>query len=72
MLESIEGGADLPSEREFVASIDTFKAERNGADARAQPTSSSRRCRCRAQPPAARAARRPVPARTYPPLEPRS
>ena len=28
-LESIEGGADLPSEREFVASIDTFKTARN-------------------------------------------
>jgi outer membrane protein assembly factor BamE len=29
VLASIEGGADLPSERDFVASIDTFKTSRN-------------------------------------------
>ena len=29
VLESFEAGGDLPSEREFVASIDTFKTARN-------------------------------------------
>src|SRR3982750_138863 len=29
VLESVEGGAELPSEREFVASIDTFKTSRD-------------------------------------------
>ena len=33
VLASIEGGADLPSEREFVASIDPDKAPRNPPDA---------------------------------------
>ena len=69
-LKSIDTGGDLPAEREFVASIDTFKTPRN-APPLASPTSSSRRCRCRPRPPPPEPAP-PAPARTYPPLEPRS
>jgi outer membrane protein assembly factor BamE len=70
VLESVEGGTGLPSELEFVTSIDTFKTARNAPQlvltdeqvkalpvpVRAPP----------AEPPP------PVPARTYPPLEPSS
>jgi len=69
-LVSVEGGADLPSEHEFVASIDTFKTGRNAPplvltdeQVKALPVP--------ARPPAAEPAP-PVPNRTYPPLEPRS
>ncbi|MGZ8259021.1 MAG: outer membrane protein assembly factor BamE [Caldimonas sp.] len=69
-LVSVEGGADLPSEHEFVASIDTFKTRRNAPplvlneeQVKALPAP--------ARPPAAEPAA-PVPNRTYPPLEPRS
>ena len=69
-LVSIEGGADLPSEREFVASIDTFKTSRNAPplvlsdeQIKALPVPE--------RPPAAEPAP-PAPVRTYPPLEPRS
>ena len=70
VLQSIEGVADLPSEHEFVASIDTFKTRRNAPplvlsdeQVKALPVP--------ARPPAAEPAP-PVPNRTYPPLEPRS
>ena len=70
---SIEGGADLPSEREFVASIDTVKAARNVPPAGADRRADQGACRCRPRPPAAGPpADRPAPARSYPPLEPRS
>ena len=69
-LVSLEGAADLPSERDFVASIDTFKTSRNAPplvltdeQLRALPPPSR---------PAAAETAPPVPNRTYPPLEPRS
>jgi outer membrane protein assembly factor BamE len=69
-LVSVEGAEDLPSEREFVASIDTFKAKRNPPrlvlseeQMKALPVPAP-------TPPAEPAP--PVPSRTYPPLEPRS
>ena len=70
ILESIEGGAGLPSEHEFVVSIDTFKTARNAPplvlsdeQVKALPVP--------VRPPPADPAP-PVPARTYPPLEPSS
>jgi outer membrane protein assembly factor BamE len=70
VLASIEGGDDLPSEHDFVASIDTFKTARNAPplvlsdeQVKALPVPE--------KPPAAEPVP-PVPARTYPPLEPRS
>ena len=66
-LKSVEGGGDLPAERDFVASIDTFKTARNAAplalteaQLKALPTP--------AKPPEA-AVPEPVVPRTYPPLE---
>ena len=68
--KSIDTGGELPTERDFVASIDTFKTARNApplelteAQVKALPVP--------AKPPAV--ATEPVgPTRTYPPLEPRS
>ncbi len=69
-LESIDTGGDLPAERDFDASIDTFKAPRTAPSLalsdeqlKALPTPP----RLAAPDPAPSA-----PARTYPPLEPRS
>ena len=69
-MTSIEGAEDLPSERDFVSSIDTFKAKRNlpslvlsDEQIQALPVP--------ARPPAPEPTP-PVPSRTYPPLEPRS
>jgi outer membrane protein assembly factor BamE len=70
-LKSIDTGGDLPAEREFVASIDTFKTARNAApleltedQKKALPPP--------AKPPAPEAGPSAVtPSRTYPPLEPR-
>ena len=68
VLDSIEGGEGLPSEHEFVASIDTFKTARNAPplvlsdeQLKALPAPS--------RPPQPEPAP-PAPARTYPPLEP--
>jgi outer membrane protein assembly factor BamE len=69
VLATIEGGTDLPSEREFVASIDTFKTSRN-----APPLAlSDEQIKALPVPPPAPVAEPvpPVPIRTYPPLEPR-
>ncbi len=68
VLESLEGGADLPSEHEFVASIDTFKTARNApplilSDEQIKALPAPVRPPPADPPP-------PVPARTYPPLEP--
>ncbi len=70
VLASVEGAANLPSEHEFVASIDTFKTSRNAPplvlsdeQLKALPVP---------QRPAAAEPAPPVPNRTYPPLEPRS
>ena len=68
VLDAIEGGAGLPSEHEFVASIDTFRTARNAPplvlsdeQLKALPAPS--------RPPQPEPAP-PAPARTYPPLEP--
>jgi outer membrane protein assembly factor BamE len=70
VLESIDGASGLPSEHEFVASIDTFKTSRNAPplvltdeQIKALPVP------VRPPPPEPPP---PVPARTYPPLEPSS
>jgi outer membrane protein assembly factor BamE len=70
LLESIEGGTGLPSEHEFVASIDTFKTARNApplilSDEQIKALPVPVRPAPPEPPP-------PVPARTYPPLEPSS
>ena len=68
LLDAVEGAAGLPSEHEFVASIDTFKTSRNAPplvlsdeQVKALPAP---------VPPAPVEPAPPVPARTYPPLEP--
>ena len=71
VLASVEGGADLPSEREFVASIDPDKAPRN------PPTLALTEEQIKSLPvptrPPAPEPVPPAPARSYPPLEqPRS
>jgi len=70
VLDAIEGGAGLPSEHEFVASIDTFKTARNApplvlTDEQIKALPAPVRPPPPEPPP-------PVPARTYPPLEPSS
>ncbi len=69
-LASIDTGGELPSEREFVASIDTFKTSRNAPplvlteeQIKSLPTPQ----RSQAPDPVP-----PAPVRTYPPLEPTS
>jgi outer membrane protein assembly factor BamE len=68
--KSIDTGGALPSEREFVASIDTFKTSRNAPPLELTPE------QLKALPtpvPPAPAASEPIgPVRDYPPLEPRS
>ena len=67
-LKSIDTGGDLPTEREFVASIDTFKTSRNAPPLELTPE------QLKALPapakPAAVEAEPVGPVRTYPPLEP--
>ena len=70
VLDSIEGTAGLPSEHEFVTSIDTFKTARNApplvlTDEQIKALPAPVRPPPPEPPP-------PVPARTYPPLEPSS
>jgi len=68
-LKSLETGDDLPAERDFVASIDTFKTSRN---APSLVLSEEQLKALPAPPKAAVAEAEPTgPARTYPPLEPR-
>jgi outer membrane protein assembly factor BamE len=70
VLESFDAGGDLPSEREFVASIDTFKTSRNA------PPLALTDDQVKALPvPPKPAVPEPSPAaptRSYPPLEPSS
>jgi len=70
MFKSIDTGGPLPSEREFVASIDTFKTRRNAPPLELTPE------QAKALPAPAKPAiveAEPIgPAREYPPLEPRS
>ena len=70
VLDTIEGGAGLPSEHDFVTSIDTFKTARNApplvlTDEQIKALPAPVRPPPPEPPP-------PVPARTYPPLEPSS
>jgi outer membrane protein assembly factor BamE len=71
VLKSIDTGGELPTERDFVASIDTFKTARNA------PPLELSEAQVKALPAPAKAAapeaQQPVgPVRDYPPLEPRS
>jgi outer membrane protein assembly factor BamE len=69
-LESIDTGGELPGEREFVASIDTFKTPRN-APPLALTDDQLKALPAPARPPAPDPVP-PAPTRSYPPLEPRS
>lgn len=70
--KSIDTGGALPSEREFVASIDTFKTSRNAPALELTPEQ-MKALPAPAKPAAAAAAVEPVgPTRAYPPLEPNS
>ena len=69
-LKSVDTGGELPAERAFVASIDTFKTARNApplvlseAEQKALPLPP--------KPAAVAASAAPVTPRSYPPLEPR-
>ena len=68
-LKSVDGGGDLPAERDFVASIDTFKTARNAAPL-ALTEAQLKALPAPAKPAEAPTAA-PVTPRTYPPLEPR-
>jgi outer membrane protein assembly factor BamE len=67
VLASIEGAEELPSEHEFVASIDTFKTARN-APPLVLSEEQMKSLPVPARPPAPEPTP-PVPNRTYPPLE---
>jgi outer membrane protein assembly factor BamE len=69
-LKSIDTGGALPSDREFVASIDTFKTSRNAPPLELSPE----QLKALPAPVApAQAASEPMgPVREYPPLEPRT
>jgi outer membrane protein assembly factor BamE len=70
-LKSIDTGGELPAEREFVASIDTFKTARN-APPLALTEEQIKALPVPPKPPAPEpAASAAAPTRTYPPLEPR-
>ncbi len=65
-LQRIETGGELPSEREFDDSIDTFKPRKVPVLAL---TAEQVQALPQAKPPAAAASAAPPPARSYPPLE---
>ena len=71
-LKSIDTGGDLPAERDFVASIDTFKTSRNAPPLELTPEQ-MKALPVPAKPPVpeASASGSAAPTRTYPPLEPR-
>jgi outer membrane protein assembly factor BamE len=69
--KSIETGGALPSEREFVASIDSFKTSRNAPPLELTPEQ-LKALPAPPKPPAAAEAEPIGPTRDYPPLEPRS
>ena len=74
-LKSIDTGGELPAERDFVASIDTFKTSRNApplalSDEQVKALPAPKAAPAEAAP-AAAAASAVAPVRTYPPLEPR-
>ncbi len=68
VLTSVDTGGELPSERDFVASIDTFKTPRN-APPLALSTEQVAALPAPVRPPAAEPVP-PAPTRSYPPLEP--
>ena len=68
VLVSVDTGGELPSERDFVASIDTFKTSRN-APPLALSAEQIQALPAPARPPAAEPVP-PAPTRSYPPLEP--
>lgn len=70
LFKSIDTGGELPSELEFVASIDTFKTNRNAPPLELTPE----QAKALPVPPKAPSAdAEPIgPVRSYPPLEPRS
>jgi outer membrane protein assembly factor BamE len=71
VMKSIDTGGALPAEREFVASIDTFKTSRN-APPLALTEEQVKALPVPAKPPVVEAAASAVaPTRTYPPLEAR-
>jgi outer membrane protein assembly factor BamE len=69
-LTALDTGGELPSEQDFVASIDTFKTARNAPPLELSPEE----VKALPVPPAVEpVAAEPIgPTRTYPPLEPRS
>ena len=67
-LKSVDGGSDLPAERDFVASIDTFKTARNAAPLAL--TETQLKALPVPVPPIEAQAPAPVMPRSYPPLEP--
>ena len=70
LLKSLDTGGALPSEREFVASIDTFKTSRNAPPLELTPEQ-TKALPAPAKP--ATVAAEPVgPTRDFPPLEPRT
>ncbi|MEO7056869.1 MAG: outer membrane protein assembly factor BamE [Caldimonas sp.] len=68
LLVSVDTGGELPSEHDFVASIDTFKTSRN-APPLALTDEQIKALPVPVRPPAADPVP-PAPTRTYPPLEP--
>jgi outer membrane protein assembly factor BamE len=69
-LKSIDTGGELPAERDFVASIDTFKTRRNAPPLELSPEQ-LKKLPVPAKPPAPEPATAAAPVRSYPPLEPR-
>jgi outer membrane protein assembly factor BamE len=69
LLKSIDTGGALPTEREFVASIDTFKTSRNAPPLELTPEQ-LKALPPPAKPPTVEAAEPVGPTRAYPPLEP--
>ena len=67
-LKSVDGGSDMPAERDFVASIDTFKTARNAAPLAL--TETQLKALPVPVPPIEAQAPAPVTPRSYPPLEP--
>jgi len=71
-LKSIDTGGPLPAEREFVASIDTFKTGRNAPPLALSPEQvKALPVPAKAAPPDAAASAAATPSRSYPPLESR-
>jgi outer membrane protein assembly factor BamE len=71
IFKSIDTGGPLPSEREFVASIDTFKTSRNAPPLEMTPEQ-LKALPARAPAPTPAPAEPVGPTRDYPPLEPTS